>query len=320
MTDPFMRSDVREFLGRLNEVQQPRSDELSPAAARAQYAAMKDLVDVAPVELATVLDFDVPGPSGPLSARLFDLIGERPPGPAVLFLHGGGFVIGDNDTHAALCSEIARTLDMPVISVAYRLAPEHRWPAAPDDCEAAARWMAESPDVLTRTVTSLVVAGDSAGGTLAIVTAMALRDTLAAVPVVAQLALYPVADMGRNYPSLDAFGEGYLLTRASLESFADAYRADLSHRRASPMAGDLTGMPPAVIVTASLDPIRDQGRAYAGALIAAGVPTVFREAIGNIHAFATLRKAVPSSRQDLAGALAALKAVIAEFEAERAST
>jgi acetyl esterase len=212
---------------------------------------------------------------------------------------------------------VARVLDIPVISVDYRLAPENPWPAAPDDCEAAARWVAGNPAELGRKVTSLVVCGDSAGGNLAIVTAVALRDTPAAVPVVAQFPIYPATDMSKPYPSYDQFADGFLLTRESMEWFDTSYRAEALHIRTSPLLGDLAGMPPAVVMTASLDPIRDQGRAYAGGLAAAGVPVVFREARGNIHGFVTIRQAIPSSQGDVASALAALKAVIAEAEGER---
>jgi acetyl esterase len=226
-------------------------------------------------------------------------------------------VMGDLDLYDAACTDIAIGLDLPLLSVDYRLAPEHGWPAAPDDCEAAARWVATSPAELGRHVTRLVLSGDSAGGTLAIVTAMALRDDPAPVPVIAHLPFYPAADMATEHASFALFGEGFLLDRAAMAWFADAYAPDLTHHRGSPMAGTVEGLPPAVVVTASLDPIRDQGRAYAGALIRAGVPTVFREAVGNIHGFITLRRAISSSVGDVAGALAALKGVIAEAEADR---
>ena len=237
-----------------------------------------------------------PAPPAPIPARLFDARASREPGPALVFFHGGGFVIGDLDTHASFCAEVARMLDLPVISVDYRLAPEHRWPAAPDDCEAAARWVAGSPAELGRTVTSLVLMGDSAGGNLAIVTAMALRDRPAAVPVIVQAPIYPATD----WPSRLS-----LVRRIRRRLPADPRQrwpgsttpiaADPSDMRASPLLADLAGLPPAVVVTASLDPIRDQGRAYAAALIAAGVPVTFREAVGNIHGFITLRQAIPSA-------------------------
>ena len=316
-TPPFVRADVRGFLDYLNALPGPRTHELDPPVARQMYVAMKDVADLPTGDLATVRDLTIPGPAGDIPARLFDVADQRAPGPAMVFFHGGGFVIGDLETHAGACAEISRILDMPVIAVDYRLAPEARWPAAPDDCEAAARWVAGSPGVLGRTVTGLVLCGDSAGGTLTIVTARALRDEPAAVPVIVQAPLYPAADLATEYPSYREFAEGYLLTRDTMEWFADAYAADLTHGRGSPMAGDMNGLPPAVVITASLDPIRDQGRAYAGALIAAGVATVYREAVGTVHGFLTLRKAIPSSVGDVAGYFAAVRTMVTEAEAQR---
>ena len=123
--------------------------------------------------------------------------------------------------------------------------------------------------------------------------------------------------MAVEHPSFDQFAEGFLLTRDTMDWFADAYAADLQHMRGNPMAGSLKDLPPAAIVTASLDPIRDQGRAYAAALVREGVPVVFREAVGNVHGCVTLRKAIPSSAGDVAGYLAAVKALVTEAEGER---
>lgn len=317
MTEPFVRPDVSAFLGFLNSMPGPKMHELDAPAARIVYASMKDVADPPLGTLATITDLAIPGSAGAIPARLFDPKASREPGPAMLFYHGGGFVFGDIETHASFCAEIARQLDIPVISVDYRLAPENPWPAAPDDCEAAARWVAGNPAELGRKLTSLIVCGDSAGGNLAIITAMALRDTPAPVPVIAQFPIYPATDMTKEYPSYSAFAEGYLLTRATMDWFNTSYQAEASHIRTSPLIGDLAGMPPAVVLTASLDPIRDQGRAYAAGLAEAGVPVIFREAKGNIHGFVTLRQAIPSSQGDVAGALAALKTVIAEAEGER---
>lgn len=317
MADPYVRPDVRVFLDMLAAMPQPEWPP-QPAVFRAQYAGMKDLVDLPPGDLAVMRDLAIPGPAGTIPARLFDARERREPGPVVVYFHGGGFVIGNVDTHASIVAEMARTLDLPIVSVDYRLAPEHPWPAASDDAEAAARWVASGPAELGRAVTSIALAGDSAGGQMSAVAAIELRDNPAAVPVIAQLLIYPAADLRTDYPSLDSFGEGYLLTRRSLDWFAECYAADTAHRRASPMANDsLAGLPPAVIVTASLDPIRDQGRAYAAALIGAGVPVVFREAAGNIHGFITLRRAIPSAQGDVAGMLVAFKDVLVEAEGNR---
>ena len=317
MTEPFVRPDVRGFLDFLNNMPGPKMHELDAPTARQLFLAMKDVGDPPVGELGTLLDLSIPGPAGDIPARLYDPRASREPGPAAVFFHGGGFVIGDLDSHGSFTAEMARVLDLPVIAIDYRLAPEFPWPAAPDDCEAAARWVANSPTELGRSVTSLILSGDSAGGNLTIVTAAALRDQPAKVPVIAQLPFYPATDASKEYPSYAEFAEGYLLTRDSMEWFMAAYKSEADHIRNSPLLGDLAGMPPAVVVTASLDPIRDQGRAYAAALALAGVPVVFREAKGNIHGFITLRKAIPSSVGDVMGAFAALKDIIAEAEGER---
>ncbi len=318
MTDqPYVRPDVRGFLDYLNAMPGPRTHQMTPEAARQVYHAMKDVADLPVGELAVIRDVSIPGPAGAIPARLFDARERREPGPAVVFFHGGGFVIGNIDTHAGFCAEMARVLDVPVVSVDYRLAPEHRWPAAPDDCEAAARWVGDSPAELDRIVTGLVLCGDSAGGTLTIVAAMDLRDRPATVPVIVQAPIYPAADTSKPYPSFDEFADGFLLTRDTMLWFADAYAADVANSRGSPLIGRMNGLPPAVIITASLDPIRDQGRAYAAALVQAGVPVVFREAVGNVHGFVTLRKAIPSSAGDVAGYLAALKDAIVQAEGAR---
>jgi acetyl esterase len=317
MTEPFVRPDVRGFLDFLNNMPGPKMHELDAPTARQMFLAMKDVGDPAVGELGTLLDLSIPGPAGDIPARLYDPRASREPGPAVVFFHGGGFVIGDLDSHGSFTAEMARVLDLPVIAVDYRLAPEFPWPAAPDDCEAAARWVASSPTELGRSITSLILSGDSAGGNLTIVTAAALRDQPAKVPVIAQLPFYPATDASKDYPSYSEFSDGYLLTRDSMEWFMAAYKSEGDHIRSSPLLGDLAGMPPAVVVTASLDPIRDQGRAYAAALALAGVPVVFREAKGNIHGFITLRKAIPSSVGDVMGAFAALKDIIVEAEGDR---
>ncbi|HEU0044996.1 alpha/beta hydrolase [Sphingomonas sp.] len=314
---PFVRADVRGFLDYLNALPGPKTHEVGAPAARAMYRTMKDVADLPLGELATVVDLSIPGPAGPIAARLFDVRPSRPPGPAVVFFHGGGFVIGDLDTHASFCAEASRLLDLPLVAVDYRLAPEAKWPAAPDDAEAAARWVADTPAALGRKVTGLVLMGDSAGGNLAIVAALDLRDRPATVPVLVQAPIYPATDMGRAYPSFEQFAQGHLLTADSMNWFADCYAADLQHQRGSPLGSDLAGLPPAVIITANLDPIRDQGRAYAAKLAQAGVPVVFREAVGNVHGFITLRQAIPSAVGDVAGYLAAVRAMVTEVEGQR---
>lgn len=315
MTEPYTRPDVAQLLAMLNVLPGPKMHELPPEGARALYVASKDMVDLPIGELAVVRDLEAPGPAGPIPLRLFDARADRTSGPAVVFFHGGGFVIGDLDTHASFCAELSRQLDLPVIAVHYRLAPEHPFPAAPEDCEAAARWVGSSPADLGLTVTGLVLAGDSAGGNLTIVTAKALRDAPGAVPVIAQFPIYPTVDKAENYDSYGLFNQGRVLTKEAMAWFDAAYAITPGDWRGAPLHTDHHGMPPTVVLTAGLDPLRDQGRAYAAALIGAGVPTIYREAAGNIHGFVTMRRAIPSAQQDVAGAVAALKALIAEATA-----
>ncbi|HEX8443762.1 MAG TPA: alpha/beta hydrolase [Allosphingosinicella sp.] len=290
----------------------PRSHEVGPAEARILMHKSRQVADAPVGDLATIRGLSARGPAGEIPLRLYDARAERGPGPVVLFMHGGGFVLGDLDTHDPFCAEIARLLDLPVIAVGYRLAPEHPWPAGVEDAIAAARWVAGSPDALGLAVTSLVTCGDSAGGNFAIVVSLALRDEPAAVPVLAQWPIYPAANPAKGYPSFQDFGEGYLLTHDAMRWFDDCYAPDPKDWRYSPMVKSQIGMPPTLVVTAGLDPIRDQGRAYAAACVEAGVPTVFREARGNIHGFINLRKAIPSSQADIEGCTEILKLLIAE--------
>jgi acetyl esterase len=313
MADPFVRPDVRQFLDYLNALPGPKSHEVGPNEARTMMLASRHVADAPAGALASIRDLACPGPDGNrIPLRLYDARASRGPGPLILFCHGGGFVLGDLDTHEPFCAEMARQLDLPVLAVDYRLAPEHPFPAGPEDCIAAARWAAAGREALGRDVTGLVTCGDSAGGNFAIVVALALRDEPAAVPVIAQWPIYPAADPEQGYPSYDDFCEGYLLTHDGMRWFDDCYRPARNDWRYSPMVKSQEGMPPTLVLTASLDPIRDQGRAYAAACAKAGVPTVFREAVGNIHGFINLRKAIPSSDEDLRPCFETLKRMIAE--------
>jgi acetyl esterase len=186
---PLVRPDVKAFLDFREANPGPALTVESIAEMRALASRGMPMLDLPPGDLAVTRDVVMPGPGGDIALRLFDTRADREPGPAVVFFHGGGFVIGNIDTHASICAEIAQRLDLPVISVDYRLAPEHPWPAAPDDAEAAARWIATNAGAFDRGITGLVLCGDSAGGNLAIVTGLALRDRAAAVPVILQMAL-----------------------------------------------------------------------------------------------------------------------------------
>jgi acetyl esterase len=310
MSEPFVRDDVKGFLAFLNSAEGPELHELPLAEARAAYTTMGLVAEADPRPLAVIRDLTCPGPAGDIPLRFYDARESRDPGPVVMFFHGGGFVIGDLDSHHALCTEIAAELDLPVVAVHYRLAPEAPYPAAADDCEAAARWVAGSPAELGRQVTGLVTTGDSAGGNLTLVVSEALRDAPAAVPVVLQAPIYPATDES-DCGSMQQFAEGHLLTRSAMDWFMGSYAPASGEKRAYPIYGDVTNAPPTVLVTASLDPLRDQGRRYAAKLAAAGVPTHYEEMRGSIHGFLNLRKAVPSAQSDTLAILAAMRLMLA---------
>jgi acetyl esterase len=249
---------------------------------------------------------EIAGAAGPLRARVYRPDAEGPL-PTVVFIHGGGFVLGDVETHDNQCRTIANELGAVVLSTDYRRAPEAPFPAALDDALAATRWAAEHLDELGGDPARLAVAGDSAGGNLAAVVAQLACDTGPALA--GQLLIYPGTDFVTRHPSQEENAEGYFLTLADMEWFADHYTgdADRSDPRLSPaLSTDLAGLPPAVIATAEYDPLRDQGNAYADALEAAGVPVVKRCYPGLIHGFFDLSALSPA-------AAAAVSEVCADF-------
>lgn len=309
-TAHFVRPDVKAFLDFLNGVQAPPMSQLPLAMARASYIAMAELAEQPPRELAVIRDLSCPGPAGDIPLRLYDLRTTRDPGPAVVFFHGGGFVIGDLESHHSLCTEIAAELDLPVIAVDYRLAPEHPFPAAPDDCEAAARWIAANSGALGRDITGLITMGDSAGGNLTIVITQALADNPAAVPVILQVPIYPASDDKPDHQSFLDFAEGFMLTSDSMQWFGNAYQATPGDKRAYPIYGEHSTTPPTVLVTAGLDPIRDSGRIYGAELVRSGAEVVFLEMKGTIHGFAQVRKAIPSGQADMQSIFAAVRLLL----------
>lgn len=300
---PVVRPDVQAYLDALAAQPRPQMNEQTIAMIRKipaeQIAAMMARSERPIGEIAVDKKLSMPGPGGAMELRMFDSKKDRAPGPVLVFYHGGGFIVGSIGTHAALAAEMSRLLDMPVVSVEYRLAPEHKWPAAPDDAEAAARWIATNGGAFDRQFTGLILSGDSAGGTLTLTTALALRDKPASVPVKLMIPLYPMADASKPYPSMTAFGKGYGLDTTDSSYTGIAYAPDINSPRHSALLADLTGLPPTVLATAALDPLRDGGRAFAAKLIQSGVQVSYYEAAGNIHGFATYRDGIPSAQGDL---------------------
>ncbi|MEM9500911.1 MAG: alpha/beta hydrolase [Pseudomonadota bacterium] len=304
---PFIRPDMKAFLDALAAMDGPKIAEMTLEEARAGYGALHAMADRPARELAVIRDAVCPGPAGEIGLRLYDARESRDPSPVIMFYHGGGFVIGDLDTHHALCTEIAALMDLPLVAVDYRRAPEAPFPAAIDDCEAATRWIASSPEELGREATGIVTIGDSAGGNATIVIGQQLAANPAAVPVVLQVPIFPLASDAIGSASLEQFADGHVLTKGAVEFFDAAYAPHRSDPRAMPILGNHSSAPPTVLVTASLDPIRDSGRDYAQALAAAGASFIFLEIKGVTHSFTNLRGAVPSAQVDLERIVAAMK-------------
>lgn len=306
------RPDVAAYLENLKAHPRPRLSRTFLALIRFLPTSLMVGQDLPLGDLAVDRKLSMRGPAGRIRLRLFDVRERREAGPVVVFYHGGGFCVGSIGTHAPLCAQMTRELDIPVVSVEYRLAPRHPWPAAPDDAEAAARWIAGNGAGLGGPVTGLILSGDSAGGNLALVTSLALRDAPAAVPVVQQIALYPVTDALGDYQSKRAFGHGFGLDQADMDLFNAYYGGDPGSMRHSPLGADLSNLAPSVIATASLDPLRDEGRAFAKKLEQAGAQVIHHEAEGQIHGFATFRKAIPSAAGDLRVILSLAKDQLAQ--------
>jgi acetyl esterase len=260
--------------------------------ARAEFDMFQTVMSGRPAPVGEILDRTIPGPAGRLRVRIY-----RPAGsvarllPTILYFHGGGWVIGSLEAYDLPCRFFCARTGCAVVAVDYRLAPEHKFPAGLDDAVASFRWLAQDAVELGIDPDRIVVAGDSAGGTLATVTAQQVRGE-ARTPCL-QWLIYPATDLAADTPSHASCGEGFLLTRADMEWFRGLYLNDLSEiadPRVSPArAGDLSGLPPALIFTAGLDPLRDEGQAYAEKLTAAGVKVVHREFDSLIHGFVGMR-------------------------------
>jgi acetyl esterase len=313
MTDaPYIRPDMKAFLDMMAQVNGPKMVDMTLEEARDSYLKMHGIADRPARALPVIRDLAYPGPAGDIALRLYDPRESRSePSPVIVFYHGGGFVIGDLDTHHALCTEIAALMDLPLVAVHYARAPEAPFPAAILDCEAATRWVASSPAELGRTASGIITIGDSAGGNATVVVSQLLGANPAAVPVVLQVPIFPLVADANGSDSMAAFSEGFLLTADTMGFFDAAYGADRSDPRGFPILWDHSNAPPTIVVTASLDPIRDSGRAYAKALVDAGRDCVFIEMRGVTHSFTNLRGAVPSAQHDLERIIAAMQFMLA---------
>jgi len=269
-----------------------------PPQARLSYRSRRFYAQPEPPVVSLIHDKRIPGPGGDLGIRIYRGAPGDDTRGALVFFHGGGWVIGDLDTHDIACRQLALAGGFSVISVDYRLAPEHRFPAAVDDSIAATRWVRDNAHSLRIDPDRIAVGGDSAGGNLAAVVSIALRDAGQSW-LRFQLLIYPATDMRQVADSHRRNGEGYLLTTDAIRWFREHYmgpEADITDWRASPLlASNLSGLPPALVITAGFDPLRDEGRQYADALSAAGTRAQYVCFERQLHGFINMTRVIPEA-------------------------
>ena len=292
--------DVELLLEAARKAGKPPFEALTPAQAREAYAAGWDILQPAPSDVAAVWDETIAGAGGKLQLRIYRGAGTAPGErlPCLLYLHGGGWVIGNLESHDRLCRKVANVAGICVVAVDYRLAPEHRFPAALDDSACALRWVADNAQALAIAPDRIGVGGDSAGGNLAAVLALMARDG-ELPPVVHQALLYPVVDLTAASQSYQRVTSGVPLTAATMHYFIAHYTPSAGDRldwRASPLhAKSLAGTAPALVLTVAHDPLCDEGRAYAARLESEGVRVTSLHLAGHVHGMLLHGKLVRAS-------------------------
>jgi acetyl esterase len=295
---------------------------LTPEEARGRFEEMAEArrqMAVEPVD--QIRDLKIPGPAGEIPIRVYTPKVESP-APALIYFHGGGWVLGDLESHDHVCRALANRASCVVLSVDYRLAPEHKFPAAVHDSYAATQWIADHAGELGVDRSRIAVGGDSAGGNLAAVVSQIARDR-GGPSLAYQLLIYPGTDMRMNMPSIDENADGPLLTKASMHWFVNHYlnsEGDRTDPLASPMlASNLGGLPPAFILTAECDPLRDEGEAYGRRLQEAGVSVEVQRYKGMPHGFFSFAAALDGGRRALADATSRLTSAFGLVEARRSA-
>jgi acetyl esterase len=285
----------------------------SPQEARAAINALIGLVAGPPEKVAKVEDRKIPGPGGQISVRIYTPAGAAPMG-ALVYFHGGGWVIGDIESHDVLCRSLANGAGCVTVSVDYRLAPEYKFPAAPEDCYAATKWVADNAAAIGADANRIAVGGDSAGGNLAAVVAQMARDR-GGPQIKFQLLIYPATDWAHESASQREFTEdGYILSRADMVWFYGHYMnsdSDRTNPYLSPAcAKSLAGLPPAYVMTCEVDPLRDEGEAYAEALRKAGIAVKSKRYPGVCHGFVMMPGVVNAAKGAIADCCAELRHAI----------
>jgi len=312
----MLHPQARALLNLIQQAGIPATHTLTPEEARRVYRDRRSFTQPEPVEVAAVEGLQAEGPHGPIPLRLVRPLGANAAValPVLVYYHGGGWVIGDLDTHDTLCRQLANQAGCAVVAVDYRMGPETRFPAAVDDCIAATTWVQRNAGRLKLDGSRLAVGGDSAGGNLAAVVALAARES-GELPIRFQLLIYPATDMRRGHASHSTNGEGYLLTRDTIAYFHDHYIDDARHDldwRASPLLHpNLAGLPPALVLTAGYDPLRDEGLDYAQRLSDACTPTSYVCFERQIHGFILMGRVLHEANTAVALCAAELKCALA---------
>ncbi len=312
----MLHPQARALLRLMEEKGVPPTHTLAPEQARAFYRERRTFTQPDPPEVASVRDLEAGGPAGPIPLRSYRPAGSRAEAvlPVLVYYHGGGWVIGDLDTHDVLCRQLCNLSGCAVVAVDYRLGPEQRFPAAVDDALAATRWVRSNAASLQVDAARLAVGGDSAGGNLAAVVALAARDA-GDLPLAFQLLIYPATDQRRGWPSHAANGQGYLLTKESMDYYHDHYIADPAQDldwRASPLLhANHAKLPPAFVLTAGYDPLRDEGVQYAHKLSEAGNRAALVNFERQIHGFITMGRVIDEANVAVQLCAAQLKQALA---------
>jgi acetyl esterase len=286
----MLHPQAKALLRLIEEKGVPATHTLTPAQARAFYRERRTFTQPDAPEVASVQDLQATGPAGSIPVRSYRPVGSSAAAmlPVLVYYHGGGWVIGDLDTHDVLCRQLANLAGCAVVSVDYRMGPEHRFPAAVDDAIAATRWVRAQAQALKVDASRLAVGGDSAGGNLAAVVALSARDA-GDLPIAFQLLIYPATDQRRGAPSHATNGQGYLLTKENMDYFHDHYipdaRDDLDWRASPLLHANHAKLPPAFVLTAGYDPLRDEGLQYAQKLSEAGNRAALVNFERQIHGF-----------------------------------
>lgn len=299
---------VQHMLAMQRRMRRPRFQDVTVERARREMDVNTWLLAPSTPALESVRDDMFPGPGGPIPVRIYRPRGLAAPAPATVYFHGGGFVVGGLDSHDPVCRILAHEARCVVIAVDYRLAPEHRFPAAADDAVAAFRHVAASAGALGIDPRRIAVAGDSAGGNLSAVVSLETRGD--AVRPAFQLLIYPAVDLTMSFPSIRSLGRGFFLEKATIEWFMSHYLRgpeDGRDLRASPWFADVAGAPPAAVFTAGFDPLRDEGEAYARKLEAAGVPVTYTCHGGMFHGHISASGGLSNARPALGDMTAALR-------------